>query len=692
MALLTKAEEQEERFHRMTRVFTRADRALAGDPHLTCKVVNVPGMSAPAWSDGQTITFNAAKIDAVDSLQDIIKLTGLNYHELAHILFTPRLGSQLADHAKTTGNLDSLNILEDQRIETMMCGMWAAVEPYFLATFMRYIGANPMSWPQALVLSHGRRYVPDDMQDIFRGVFQRPDLIQEFQDIIDEYREMVFPRDEGRGKYLVVRFGELLRELDNVPKDPHGHVVRPGQGAARPEMTKGSPMDSNGQANQQQAAQERDETRGQEEGEEGEGEGDGDGDDAGQSGGSAGTRRSGLSSSSGPVKAGKDAGSGKGQQDQNGDDAASSGGAGSDSGDDDREAGDDGQDGSGDGNGSDADQADKPGAVPDGTSQLGKQAGKGGHLNEAPDEFDTKSILDKIQQHITDAETNSEVLADARQKRNTILKGDGKYDLTIPKARTTNRSVDEESQRISKKFATELSRVVADMDPGWDRGHASGRINVRRAMAGDDLDTLFDRWEEGNNEAADIELVILVDASSSMDEEIDDACETMWVAKRAVESIGGQVSVYAFSSSYVSWGSRNSKVKPEHTWVMYDREERADARRYRAVAASGGTEPAQAIEEAARLFYNSRKAHKIFMIISDGAWDDARLSEEWIEKMNKAGILTTSVYLTDSPNAPHVRNPKLAHKCAVYMPVGNMNDLVKFAKSIVKAQMRLRHR
>ena len=77
------------RLNALCRVYEQADRVLTGDP----VIVNVvPDGPAPAWSDGASITFNASEIEEID-LETLTQINGLNYHEMAHQLYTPRRGT-----------------------------------------------------------------------------------------------------------------------------------------------------------------------------------------------------------------------------------------------------------------------------------------------------------------------------------------------------------------------------------------------------------------------------------------------------------------------------------------------------------------------------------------------------------------------------------------------------------------------
>ena len=49
----------------------------------------------------------------------VANLRGLNFHELSHILYTPRQGSEIVTWVKENDLFKAFNALEDQRIETL---------------------------------------------------------------------------------------------------------------------------------------------------------------------------------------------------------------------------------------------------------------------------------------------------------------------------------------------------------------------------------------------------------------------------------------------------------------------------------------------------------------------------------------------------------------------------------------------
>jgi hypothetical protein len=64
--------------------------------------------------------------------------------------------------------------------------------------------------------------------------------------------------------------------------------------------------------------------------------------------------------------------------------------------------------------------------------------------------------------------------------------------------------------QASLSFGRELERLKASFDPAWDKYESQGRLSAHRYLRGDELDTVFDQWNEGREDATEIECVIIV--------------------------------------------------------------------------------------------------------------------------------------------------------------------------------------
>lgn len=236
-------------------------------------------------------------------------------------------------------------------------------------------------------------------------------------------------------------------------------------------------------------------------------------------------------------------------------------------------------------------------------------------------------------------------------------------------------------QQASRKFASELSQLQAEHDPGWLRKTSSGRVNVKQFMVGADFDEMFDTWDDGNNMVSDIECVILLDSSGSMSTQMmSDAYQSTWAVKRALDSIGASTTVIQFASVGV---------------ILYGADERAtNTVRTSRSAAGGDTIPLSSLKAANDIFRNSSRAIKLLMVITDGQWGDARSCEQVIASMRLSGIITSLVFLSDTegywrPRVDEHGNVVVdAHKCEFATNLTDPNDIVSVAKQITRRAQR----
>jgi len=90
-------------------VYGRTDRILTAEP-VEVRVEDDKDMDTTAYNDGKNIVFNAHLIEEVDD-RTIISLNGFNYHEVAHVLYSPRGGSEFGKTVKHEGLRHAFNVL-----------------------------------------------------------------------------------------------------------------------------------------------------------------------------------------------------------------------------------------------------------------------------------------------------------------------------------------------------------------------------------------------------------------------------------------------------------------------------------------------------------------------------------------------------------------------------------------------------
>lgn len=229
------------RLNALCRVYEQADRVITGDPVL---VHVVPDGPAPAWSDGQAIYINANEIEDID-LEALSQVNGLNFHELAHHLYTPRKGTVFMKEVLDRGLMQAANMLEDQRIETLLVARYPSVAPFLIATCARYLGSTPEESEGAYLLLRGRRYLPIQIREAFRDLFYDPNLIPVIADIVDQYRLLTFPKDYDKAIELIQRWhDEVLLKMPSLPNGMTGCTNRDPVSKGRPEPGKAQEKDS----------------------------------------------------------------------------------------------------------------------------------------------------------------------------------------------------------------------------------------------------------------------------------------------------------------------------------------------------------------------------------------------------------------------------------------------------------------
>lgn len=650
------ADQQErERIDALARVFMKADRVLSGDD-INIEIDRSGSYHAPSWTDGKTIWFSRNMIGSITSVEDLIRITGLNYHELAHVLYTPRANTSIVIAVRAEGLHTAFNLLEDQRIETFLTSTYPSTIPYLVSTFMRFCIMDERAWDGNYVLAYGRRYLPMDVRAEFKRRFKRQDLIPQFEAIIDEYRKLVYPADYNRGLELIRAYNRLVLEMNAAVNDPHGHC------AGRPDVDSGRPATAKEQREAKAASDDLDDEIKEEEEAERE------------------RREQEAASSDTDPKS-----------DDEGDDEDGEGGASNATDKSDEDS--DGTDGQGNAD-DDGDDSDEGNGNADGSGDSGdSDSGTDGESSSASDipgtgtgrgdvDFplgDTDSDIKRAFEDIVKSfEQSQEVKDDIASKQRAIVSGTGDIAVGIDKQRYRESYVREDDTATARRFAQVLTRLREDADPGWKRNTASGRLNVDSVMRGRDITEVWDRWQEGYADAADIECVINVDISSSMTYRIDAASRALWVIKRALETVDASVTVIAYAS-----GSAK-------TQLVYDKGESANKTQYKSLRAQGNTEPYEAIAESVRVLEASRRANRIYINITDGAWGDDRprgamTPDQLIAALGSSGVTTALAYI-GGYGKPY------AHECHIAESVNDPMDLVDFAKRIVTTAMKNRRK
>ena len=632
----------------IARVYQGADRILTGDPVVVNVVDEGP---APAWSDGASITLNAAMINSLD-LETITQINGLNYHELSHHLYTPRKGTPLTSWVIDQDLFQSFNILEDQRIDSLICGKYPSIMPYLTATVLRYLGETPKEASTAYAIVRGRKYLPVEVRQSFRDVFYKPELIPAICRIVDEYRLLAFPRDYERAKVLIKEFNDEV--LSNLDRPTSGGISQCGH---RAPMVKGRPEPGKEQERNAKTA------------------------------GKQGNNEAELTDEE--LKALIEA-----------HDESSVMSEGGNVSDESEEKSNDTNTNPADNNGTDGDgldeyeDNDKSGDqqihdrnrnVVNATPKVGK-----GHI--ASDGGLPEDIQTTIQNALNDIYDRKDVIMDVKRKQRIIVNGgkDDDYEETGKYGKFDDTTVPQSEIITYRKFAKELQRLRDDAEPMWVKEMPAGRLNVQRVIRGCDISNAFDSWTE-QDDSTDIEAVICIDRSGSMSSNRNDerASLACWVIKRALESIGAPVTVYAFD---------------DQTEVAYSRNEKAANTKFKFIFGNGGTNPYQSLVMAEKVLMASQKKNKMLFVITDGVFDTNK-NDDIIKRIGAKGILTSMVLIMRTreyqdaikANAIAVAEGRshrweFKHEAEIFGQVESGKDLLNLAKTIVLGAIKKKSR
>lgn len=627
--ILTAEQKHAERLQGLAGVYQTTDRILTGEG-LTVAVEEWAGQGVAAWTDGSKITINSDEISKVDA-DNIERMHGVNFHELAHILYTPRKGTTLLGWVVDNNMIGAFNILEDQRIETLLTARYPSTVPWISAAIARWVLQGD-SGHTGYLFVRGRKYLDGRLRGALRASFIEPSLLPSIDQIIDEYRLLVFPNDYDQARDLITRFKVILDAVNASPNFPtsggagtcpNGHGERPTE-----VLTNGRQRS----VTEQRVARDRAD----------------DGKPEVEPTPSQDSESDDSENTAGMLDQPDDSS----EQDDNG---APTSGPSSDEADDDAQ----GNPGPASSSAGEGDPAES-----DGVESHGRAAGNG----DGVDLDYVKAIAEQVLAEIRDSE---EVRKDISRTQRQVL-GAGGSDL-INRSSWTPYSPMSEYSTLFGTLRRSLERLVRKADPGWETRNSTGRVNVQRWAAEKNIDTAFDLWDEGVHDAVDMEVVIMLDESGSMNNVSMQASNAMWVVKRALDHINASTTVISFDS--------NSRV-------LYHRNDKADAR-VRYSFTGGGTCPSEGLAQAARIFGRTKKTQKILIVFTDGEWEprraeDGLYSEEYIERFNKAGVTTALGYIADPQwMDQHVGSQRINnHGCRIASTVSG-EGLVRFISTIV---------
>jgi von Willebrand factor type A domain len=452
---------------------------------------------APGWTDGEVVNLSIGHLPAMSRHLNAKALAiwlGVNYHELGHVLFTPRANSTLglrikaAVKAVDSSLWQTWNLAEDQRQERLLIARFAPLRAYLTTAIVELIVNRGITraWP----LLAGRVWIPGDARAMARAGWVAANdeySAHRIATLIGEYQALADPAEEDAGKaYLILlELSTLLREA-GAQQDGGCGNTEPTKGEDEPtEADTATGADDPNPGADDEGTEEGDDEATDGDDTDGEGEGDSDSDEDGEDGDGSG----------------------------------------------DGEDGDEGE-GTGDGEGT------------EGTADVDGGTSRGND----PTTADVANALEDAVKELLKAGDVARDLADVKDAVEEAAPADltGDQHSVIQVTPT-------EADLLAKRAVTKALRTIVENSmPGWNRRVDHGRLNVGRyvSQVTMDPDTLFDKFEHGAQDETKLETVIVLDTSVSMrdDERINHAARAVWAIRHAIRAIEGTATVLTFDS------------------------------------------------------------------------------------------------------------------------------------------------
>lgn len=596
----------ERRLNAWRSVFERLNRIISEQP-VKVVVARKPnrGMESVAgWSDGEVIYFNGPltvdMLKSRDPIEAVLRLKGLNYHELSHVLFTPRKQNEPMTQIVKRSQLDqkwfyAFNALEDQRIETLFTALYAPSRRYFEAMVLEWVVKEGTA--EAAILLDGRKYLPARIRAQAKRVFIKKygeDLYNRFKKVIDEYLTVSYPKEATRGLVLVSKYRDLLNEMQdahfaNLPKLP---IEDNGSDC------NGETVSNKGQPNREVAAEARERVEAQRhEAEKEDAEAEAQLDKEAQQGS--------PKSGNGEAKVEDE----DGDEQNGGEDGSSDGG----------EATDDiDQDGDG--------ESDS-GSLGAGGDGIGSE-GSGQHETLTEDDLadEVRRMIEMGNDSLDEIMEDDDILAEANEMLDAVKDAIGSQEgLAEGEIMKVNQTITPTPEALIavRKTMNILRRLKQEAEPDVHLRQTQGRLDTRRVVnAKPEEFDIFRAYFEGAEDETGLEVVLLIDVSGSMGSRMVEASTAVWVLKKSFDKLEIRTTAMGYDTSHHIFYQPNEKVPA----------------RIQVVNSMGGTNPYSALEQAMRIFDRTHKPNRLLVSVTDGGWmgDGPSL----VAKMRKRGVMT----------------------------------------------------
>lgn len=619
------------------RVFEVVNRILLG----TTQVKVIPRskvshnlIDTPAWTDGEDIFLNTNVIgkslnnmnNAID-FDKVAEVKGLNYHELAHICYTPRMNYKivkevrsLCDNENTDDYWYAFNILEDMKAETFMVHVYPKMIDYFTVAVMQYIVKleDKDQLKASYLLTNGRKFLPIELLIQLRSMYENTygsQILKSLEDITKKYLHVNYSRVKFQeGLNLIMRFKtEVLDAMDK--KNPQG---------GRPSLINGSRHAQGRNAGMRSTSGQWISSHHKTE---------------------DGNMTKGIANSSDTKDVLRNI-------DQLLDEV-------------DKLLNDDEL---------------KEEVLKDIANQRALQTIDtiNGNYSKGKNEVYAvrETVKDMLQQVKEGYDFNQDVEVTRKSVTKTLDKAleDIEIEGFVPNSRNIIQSTNE-VLNTSNKIIKSLRKLKNELDSDWLRTRPSGVLDVNeviKAKASRVPKTkIFKSWKPSNEDLASCEVVILLDMSGSMEFAARSASETVHILKYALDKVGVRTTVLGFAND---------------TYKLYLPNEKVNKNEVKLFSTHGSTYPEVAIRQANRIAEVSKANNTIFICVTDGAWNNSTKEVENIKKTFDLFDYKKLFYFGSEDSFRNIVDdeiPTMFSKIKSLKQINELNEVVVYVHEIV---------
>ena len=578
--------------------------AVVGKP-IPVRPMHGDGLAA---TDGKVIFFGSYELnDAFNTnlpfrtiLANSVPWWGALFHEVGHILFSPRTNHEPYKSLVSDGQHATWNILEDQRMERLVIGKYPSVERYFLRTVADLVLAgaprarlgSDIDALRTHVLISGRTYLPVEIRAKAFAACEASlgsAITARVQEICIAYLGVTHPKDNALALALIVELQAIIDSVEPLGPyrwsfDDHGSHkgTKPEtnpteQRKISKEFAKAhdeTPVESDDEVESADAEGEHDAVPGDvDDGEptEATGSGDGDADDADDADG--------------------EVGGGKGGSGASGDDSPT-------------------------------------------LEDI---------LNDIVDESTKSAIantpkVDTLIEKFRNAEFDK-IMDDAEERHAEAVRNST---YRVGRYSHGDEFIDTPSEwRIASSTITDIMRQhAADQEPQWNSRIRSGRLDMNRVIVDRMTPTpprldVFEKWSAGRD-VTGIDVYLSLDLSGSMVDQGKDLSHAIHAIHTACWELGVRLTA-------IGWGTDR-----DFRFLVRPGEE--PPHKCRQIFAEGSTSPSFTTSYLEACLRNSPLSQQLLLTLTDGMWDHKSTQGDIVYKelsKDLPGLQSRLLFLSD---------------------------------------------